>query len=80
MSEKPEVKFVLMTQEEHPERFLLVRNVGEWSTHYMDPEGQWVALPEEDDDLAQMFENLSDPKNLPQWDIAAVEEYQQENQ
>lgn len=65
IADKKNVSFVVMFTEESPDRFLLIRNVNDYSTHYLGPDGMWIAFPEADDDLAQMFENLKDPANLP---------------
>ena len=69
MSEKPEVTFIMMIADDNPDRFLLMRQVGDYGTHYLGPDGGWVAWPEDDSDLAQMFENLADPNNLPKFDL-----------
>lgn len=69
------VTFVMMLMDEHPDRFLLVRNVNEYSTHYLGADGMWVAWPEDDDDLAETFEFLKDnPTHLPQFDLGLAED------
>jgi hypothetical protein len=62
------VTFTLMTTETDTEHFLLLRNVNDYTTHWMDPDGKWQPFPEEEDDLAQLFVNLAEPGALPRID------------
>jgi hypothetical protein len=63
-----------MITDENPEQFLLIRNVGDYATHWLGADGMWVAWPEEEDDLAQMFEDFATPGVLPKFDVAAAQE------
>ena len=72
-TDKPNVNFMFMTLEEHPGKFLLVRQVGEYATHYMDPTGVWVAWPEDDNDLQETFEYLKVSGALPEFDVEGME-------
>ena len=71
-TEKPTVNFMLMTIEEHPNKFLMVRQVGEYATHYMDPTGVWVAWPEDDLELQETFEYLKVSGALPEFDVEGM--------
>lgn len=68
------INFVLMITEENPEQFLLIRNVNDYATHWLGADGMWVAWPEDDDDLAQMFEDFAVPGTLPKFDLEAARE------
>jgi hypothetical protein len=65
------VAFLQYTLEELPGRFLLVRTVNEYATHWLDHEGVWQALPEEDEDIAQLFAGFAENAfMLPSWENA----------
>ena len=72
-TETPAINFMFMTLEEHPGKFLLVRQVGEYATHYMDPTGVWVAWPEDDLELQETFEYLKSTGALPEFDLEGME-------
>lgn len=58
--EEREVTFIQYKMEDIPGRFLLVRCVNDYATHWMNHEGVWVALPEDDSDIAQLFAGFAE--------------------
>lgn len=68
-NEQP-VSFIQLTIEDHPGKFALVRCEGSYATHWMDPYGVWIALPESDDEMDSMFKYLTGEGLLPVWDTS----------
>ena len=54
-----EVTITIVTSSS-PDRFLVVRNVNDYVTHWMNAEGQWEIMPEDDEHLEQLFTDFKD--------------------
>lgn len=65
--ETGEVTFSMFMFEDQPESFMLFRNVGEFTTHWMTPNGAWVPLPEDESETERLLAFLAESKDLPRF-------------
>ena len=54
-----EVSITILVSDD-PERFLVVRNVNDYTTHWMDGNGMWQIMPEDDEHLEQLFIDMKE--------------------
>lgn len=63
--ESGEVTFSQFMFSDKPEKFMLFRNVGDYTTHWMTPNGAWVPVPDDDEQAGKLIQFLADSDDLP---------------